>query len=222
MGHEKDFDFARAKARARARAALAKRGTDTYATQGMYAGASNLVGSPVDLLAGAIETGTGGASRAPNSPFTGPGVTFNEPVGGSTFIKRQIGKFVLPSGAPATYQNISEVPDEYKPIALGSEVMGGSLPLMLTPFGPESVVGKSKLIKSIRSTAISSPKSYFGGEFSAAMGSALGAVWVWAWKRDLVQAHVRVQVWVTVQVRVRVRVRCLLEGVAMMHDEVGC
>src|SRR6266850_4945709 len=88
-------------------------GSDTAIAQGTNFGLAGFLGTPVDLMTSAIEKNTATAAQYPNSPFYGPGLKFQTPVGGSEWWRNLFRKVNLPSGKPLTYENLSQVPEQY-------------------------------------------------------------------------------------------------------------
>lgn len=165
----------RAKADAAARIAseqMAQRqvaGADTVLTQGAYQGLAQGLGMPVDLMNQVVNSVSQQPELFPNSPFYGPGLRIENPIGGSESLKSLIRNFKLPSGAPATYRSIGDVPEEYRPLARGAEAAGATLPFVFTPYAAE--------LGPVSQFARNAPKAFLRGELAATSGAGVGAAW---------------------------------------------
>lgn len=141
------------------------------ATKGTYTGLANVLGAPVDLVTAGLNVG----ARATGLP------EIESPVGGSEFFKGALGSKPVRDvlGYPLTYQDIEEVPERYRPVARGGEVLGESLPFAAAPLAKGAQLGaraaKPSVVSPIIESARKTPGQFAAAEAAGAAGASGGA-----------------------------------------------
>ena len=85
----------------------------TYGAQGFNVGLANVLGLPVDVATGGLNIG----ARAMGLP------EIEDPVGGAASLRSGL------ESVGAGYEGIQDIPEQYRPLARGGEVLGESLPM---------------------------------------------------------------------------------------------
>lgn len=124
--------------------------------QGLYAGMADILGAPVDLA----------------SSLTGE----EDPFGGSRSIRRGMNKLPLPSGASVTYEQIDDVPQEWRPLARAGEVVGAASPIAAAPFAAKRAASElPRVVRPVVEAARNTPRQFMATEAATTAGAAQGA-----------------------------------------------
>ena len=145
-------------------------------TRGVYSGVANVVGAPVDLITSAINANVRRPLMETSSPFFDPSMRqIEQPVGGSDWLRSQIGNINLPSGTPATYPNLEALPQSERPVAVAGEIMGGGLPLaFVPPLAAARGIQGPQAIRPIMDAARTRPGAFLATETAGLAGAAQG------------------------------------------------
>ena len=123
-------------------------------SKGLNVGLTNLLGAPIDLL---------------NAGLGLVGLDTQRPVGGSNWLRG----LMPPSFA---YENVSDLPQEMRPIARAGEVIGGSVVPAAAPFAVTRELAKvPSAVRPIVAAARQAPKSFIATEAASTAGAAQGA-----------------------------------------------
>ena len=145
-------------------------------TRGAYSGLANVAGAPVDLITSAINANIRRPMMDPSSPFFDPTARqIEQPVGGSDFLRRQLGRISLPSGTSLTYPSLESLPQSERPVAVAGEIMGGGLPLAFAP--PLAAAGGAmgpQALRPVMEAARARPGAFLATETAGLAGAAQG------------------------------------------------